>query len=85
MYKTIFVVTPPADGNPFPAQCFARIDELVALGQTDGQKQTTEENGIATIVRTWVDEAAAQGWIDWVNENAPIGYPFISLTLEPVT
>jgi hypothetical protein len=84
MYKTIFVVTPPAEGNPFPQQCFARIDELVAAGITDGQRQMSQDGNIITIVRTWINEVSAQGWIDWVTENSPVGYPFISLTLEPV-
>lgn len=84
MYKTVFVVTPPAEGNPFPQQCFDRIDVLVTQGLTDGVKVQTQVDNTITIVRTWVDEASAQAWIDWVVANAPVGYPFGSMTVEPV-
>jgi hypothetical protein len=83
MYKTIFVTGVP--GNTFPQQGFARIDELVALGQTDGVRSMTQTTDHFTIIRTWIDQASAQGWINWCTINAPNGYPFISLTLEPVT
>ena len=82
----MFVTTGLIAGDTFPSRCFARIDELVALGQTDGVRSMTEnENGNTVIIRTWNDQASAQGWIDWCNTNAPDGYPFLSLTLEPVT
>ena len=85
MYKTIFVATATAEGHPFSAQCFARIDELVATGVTDGVRSMTHVENTDTIIRTWIDQASAQGWIDWVTANAPVGFPLATMTIEPVS
>jgi hypothetical protein len=86
MYKTIFVTTGTFDGDTFPPRAYERIDELVALGQTDGVRSVmNNENGNTVIIRIWTDQASAQGWIDWCTANAPDPYTFLSLTIEPVT
>jgi hypothetical protein len=46
-----------------------QIDAMVAAGQTDGIKVVTLDSpviGEVTAVRTWIDTAAAQEWIDFI-------------------
>ena len=84
MYKTISVGN-EREGHPFSAQCFARIDELVATGVTDGTRSMTHDGHAYTIIRTWTDQASAQGWIDWVTANAPSDFSLPTMTIAQVS
>lgn len=59
---------------------YAKIDSMVAAGQTDGIKVSTENSpvlGELTVDRTWVDTAAAQEWIDFLQPFNPVSVEII--------
>lgn len=53
---------------------------MYEAGKTDG---TLEMNG-NTVTRKWVDQAAAQEWVDWVLANTPKD-ALISIVIEDIT
>ena len=58
----------------------AKVNLMVAAGQTDGIKVSTENSpvpGEFTIDRTWVDTAAAQEWIDFLQPFNPVSAAII--------
>jgi hypothetical protein len=52
----------------------AKGNELTAAGKEIGEVMLTYDsvNQRTTAVRTWIDEAAAQEWIDFVQEYDPV-------------
>lgn len=58
----------------------AKVNSMVAAGQTDGIKVSTENSpvlGELTVDRTWVDTAAAQEWIDFLQPFNPVSVEII--------
>lgn len=78
-YKTQ-VVWNIAEGQSQQAACNAKIAEMQALGKTDGTDVVTLDpptNPVTcTIVRDWIDLAAATEWVDFLN---------LTLTVHPIS
>jgi hypothetical protein len=70
------------------ADIATKIAEEVTAGKTDGHITTVMLPGGAEIIRNWVDQDSAQGWIDWMkstlalhNESAAL----VSATIKDYT
>ena len=46
-----------------------KIAEMVDAGKTDGARQQSSSDGINTVIRTFIDNAAAQEFVDFLNAN----------------
>jgi hypothetical protein len=72
---TTFIWNEPPLPQEVIQQIITQIDLMTEQNKTDGtwvrtENTPTEEQ--ATVVRTWADMAAAQEWIDWVQQNLGI-------------
>ena len=62
-----------------------KINELTISGATDGYAVRTENAGVMTITRDWLDQAAADEWQLWVSAYvAQFGYSYSSMTVENI-
>lgn len=62
-----------------------KINELTSSGATDGYSVRTENAGVITVTRHWLDQAAADEWQSWVSAYvAQFGYSYSSMTVENI-
>jgi hypothetical protein len=62
-----------------------KVSELIATDATDGYVTRDEVSGVTTVVRHWLDQAAADAWQLWVTAYvAQFGYSYSSMTVENI-
>ena len=54
------------------AECMNKIHLMTLEGKTTGQYTTTTLETTYAVTRQWVDQAAAQEWIDFITPYSPV-------------
>ena len=77
------------DWCAFRNKVWNKIDEMVKLGKTDGERHYSpmvinpDGTTLIKITRYFIDETSAREYSDWVQENKPINSTY-EITVEEI-
>ena len=58
--------------NEAESQLMDKLDKMQAQGKTNNQRKVeVDSNGFRVVKRSWIDQSAAQEWIDFIKTFNP--------------